>query len=664
MEGTGGKGGEGDTREDPAEKPDSSTQRPQAERPEAGRPRSGAKLRRDLRRRLQRRLRPESKPAPAPPPGPVTTGTQEAKPEKDPSSDLWFRGSTRIRAAGYWLREKSQQGVRTGRPTARRVGAMWKARSLGERIGIGAAAGLLFLVLLVRIVPLPGVPCGISVKECPPEQQSFDFAPADALLYAHLTLDRDSEQFENASDALGSLSDLRTILAAELPPALPTPSGGTVDISLDALPWAEGDLAMLLVAGPGDRSLQAFVVGVGDRAGADEFLAEVAPAGEARAERQGDAELSVYPSGFAAAFAENSLVFGDERAVRDALRAQQDDASSLGGNAQVMSLYEELPETRFAEVYLSRSGVQRLLAGRSGAATQLETFVDYGATQGIAAAAVAEDDGIAVELISDLEPELLARNPSFFSELPEFEPELDGEAGVRSLGYVGVGEVGTTLSDLLERAGGAAGSLRRLAARLRKQAGVDPLSDLLPALGGQAALIAEPTDGPPFASLVVEDVDEERASQALARLQRPLLRSLGTSGGSRVLRFEDSEVDGVAVRSVQVSPTVNLSYAVFDGMLVVSTDPAGIEQVRSDGDSLADSEAYGRATSGLPDRVSALVFLNLDELFGQVTRTDLVEDPFFANLSILFDNATSTALAVVGNEDEVTTELFLVIDQE
>ena len=113
-----------------------------------------------------------------------------------------------------------------------------------------------------------------------------------------------------------------------------------------------------------------------------------------------------------------------------------------------------------------------------------------------------------------------------------------------------------------------------------------------------------------------------------------------------------------------MSPTVNLSYAVFDGMLVVSTDPAGIEQVRSDGDSLADSEAYGRATSGLPDRVSALVFLNLDELFGQVTRTDLVEDPFFANLSILFDNATSTALAVVGNEDEVTTELFLVIDQE
>jgi hypothetical protein len=33
-------------------------------------------------------------------------------------------------------------------------------------------------------------------------------------------------------------------------------------------------------------------------------------------------------------------------------------------------------------------------------------------------------------------------------------------------------------------------------------------------------------------------------------------------------------------------------------------------------------------------------------------------------LSVLFDNATSTALAVVGGEDEIATELFLAIDQE
>lgn len=603
---------------------------------------------------------PEEK-APAKSPKP-----QAAKPKaaKDPDRDVWFRVSTRVRAAGYWLREKGQAADGAIVAGAGHVARFWRERTLQERIGIGVAGGLLFLVLLVRIFPVPGVPCQISVKECAPEQQSFDFAPADALLYAHVTLDRDSEQFEKASDAFDELGDLRTILTAELPPALPTPSGEPLDVNQDILPWAERDVAVVLTPGRGKTSLQAFVIGVGERDGADEFLAGIAPTGETRTEAQGDAELSVYPSGFAAAFSGDNLVLGDERAVRDALQAEQDEGAALAGNAQVSSLYDELPEARFAEVYMSRSGVQRLLAGRPGPATQLETFVDYGATRGMAAAAAAADDGIAVDLVSDLEPELLAKNPSFFSELPEFEPELDEEAGESSIGYLAVGEAGPTLADLAEQAGGAAESLRGLSARLRRQAGVDPLSELLPALGGQAALVAEPTDGVPFASLIVDDVDEERASQALARLQRPVLRALGTAGGARVLRFEESEVDGVAVRSVQVSPTVNLSYAVFDGMLVLSTDPAGIARVRADGDSLADSDAYERATGDLPDRVSALVFVNLDELFGQVTRTDLVEDPFFANLSVLFDNATSTALAVKADDQQIASAFFLAIDQE
>ena len=222
--------------------------------------------------------------------------------------------------------------------------------------------------------------------------------------------------------------------------------------------------------------------------------------------------------------------------------------------------------------------------------------------------------------------------------------------------------MGPTLAELLDRTaggGGLAGSLRGLSDRLREEAGVDPLSELLPALGGQAALVAEPTDGVPFASLIVDGVDTDQAAQALAKLQRPLLRALG--GGGQVPRFEEQEIDGVPVRSVQASPTVNLAYAVFDDKLVISTDPAGVEQVLGEG-GLEDSEPFQRATDELPDEVSALVFLNLDELFGQVTRTDLVEDPFFANLSVLFENATSAALAVNGDDEEIRSELFLALD--
>ena len=64
--------------------------------------------------------------------------------------------------------------------------------------------------------------------------------------------------------------------------------------------------------------------------------------------------------------------------------------------------------------------------------------------------------------------------------------------------------------------------------------------------------MAEPTDAVPYASLIVDGVDEEEATEALARLQRPLLRAIGT-GGPQVPAFRSEEVDGVTVHSVRVS---------------------------------------------------------------------------------------------------------------
>ncbi|MGZ5320827.1 MAG: DUF3352 domain-containing protein [Solirubrobacterales bacterium] len=589
----------------------------------------------------------------------------DPRPRKHTADDLWFRASTRVRAGGYWLRERAQWVRAAARSGARWAAERWAGLSRGARIRAGAVAGVLLLYLVIKLVPVPGVPCGVSaVKECPPGDDAVAFVPADALLYAHVTLEADSAQAERARDAFDELGELERLVVGSAAAAVPAPSGAQVDLRADVLEWAEEDLAIASVPQPKDAAATAVIAGVSDGAGAEEFLTKVAPPAAPAVSEQGDATLLAYPDGFAAAFSGEELVFGDEPAVRRALEAEAGAAESLEGS-DAAAAREELPEARFAEVYLSSAGVQRLLAGRAGPAAQLETFVDYGATSGLAAAAVACEDGIEVDMVSTLDPDLAAKSPSFFSELPRFEPDLAGEIGERAIGYVGVGQVGPSLTELLARGGGEAGGLGRalgeLASRLEREAGVNPLRDLLPALGGQAALVAEPTDGVPFASLVVEGVDEGAATEALARLQGPLLRSVGVRG-KQVPRFEESEVDGVKVSSVQLGPTVNLSYAAFDGMLVVSTSPAGIEQVRSGGESLADASAYEAATDGLPDAVSALVFLNLDELFAQVTRTGLVEDPSFADLTVLFDNAASIGLAVQGEDESIRTELFLTVD--
>ena len=516
---------------------------------------------------------------------------------------------------------------------------------------------------MIKFAPVPLVPCEVSAaEECAPDDRVSRLAAADALLYAHLSLDRDSHQYELSRDFAEQFPDLGLFVRQAIA-GLPIPSGDTVDVEKDVLGWADGDLALEELPGPKRSTDVALLVGVGDRDGADQFVARIAPAGKPKPGEQSGLQLSEYGRGFAAAYVDDELVVGDTAAVRATLDVATGKAPALG-EAPAGDPRDELPDVRFADVFVSAAGVHRLLGGHSSAASQLDTFVDYGATEGFAASATARDDGIEVNLISSLDQKLLKASPTVFAELPEFEPKLITEAGDRALGYVGVGELGPTVSGLIERtgAGGLSGSLRALAKSLRQEAKVDPLKDLLPALGGQAALVAEPTDGVPFASLIVDDVDEDRADAALAKLQGPLLRSLKGSSPGAVPRFEDEDVGGVTVHSVQVSATVDLSYAVFDGKLVVSTDPAGIDAVRAEGEGLAGSGAYERATGELPDRVSALVFLNLDQLFGLAEQAGLAEDPLYASISDDISNLESLALAVTGDDTELHSELFLAID--
>jgi hypothetical protein len=158
----------------------------------------------------------------------------------------------------------------------------------------------------------------------------------------------------------------------------------------------------------------------------------------------------------------------------------------------------------------------------------------------------------------------------------------------------------------------------------------------------------------------VDGVDEQKAGAALAALQAPLVRSLG-AGAARAPTFQTQDIDGVTVHSLQISPTVNLSYGIFDGKLVISTQPEGISQVRSSGDDLAGTSAFQDATNQLPDKVSALVFLNLKEVLGLAQRAGLAENPLYASLSEDISRVGSLGLAVRGNDHELQSELFLAI---
>lgn len=589
---------------------------------------------------------------------------QSPKPPKG-RSDLWFRFVTRLKAIGYWLREKAQALRGLSKRGAERAAHWWSRQSREARISTYAVAGVIVLYLIVKFIPVPGVPCQVSAaKECPPSNDTIAFVPESAAMYAHVTVNSDSHQAELADDLRDLLPNFISILQ-ESTRALPSPSGRTIDVASSVLPFAKDDLGLIAVPGPEKTTSSAYVVGVEDQERADEFIASIAPAGTPTQADQQGSPLTVYGGGFATAESGDQLLFGGEAAVRAALDAEAGRGPTLEDSDQDAAR-DALPDVRLAEVYLSPVGVRRYLVGRAGGATQLDTFVDYGATTGMAASATLKDGGVEVNLVSELDPKLEQQSPTVFADLPEFKPSLADEVGPRAIGYAGVGDLGPALNRALVTAGagarGLVGSLRALAQRLRREASVDPLEDLLPALGGQAALVAEPTDSVPFATLIVEGVDETKASEALAALQGPILRSIGT-GGPRVPAFETTEERGVTVYSVQVSATVNLSYAVFDRKLVVSTQPAGITQALSGDGGLADTSTYEDATGELPDSVSALVFVNLEELLGlPPLQESLAVNALYASLSEDISRIGSLGVAVRGSEEELRSELFMAID--
>jgi hypothetical protein len=83
--------------------------------------------------------------------------------------------------------------------------------------------------------------------------------------------------------------------------------------------------------------------------------------------------------------------------------------------------------------------------------------------------------------------------------------------------------------------------------------------------------------------------------------------------------------------------------------------------VLASGDNLAGTSAFEDATDRLPDRVSALVFLDLKEVLGLAQQAGLAENPLYASLSEDISRIGSLGLAVRGSEDELRSELFLAI---
>jgi hypothetical protein len=446
----------------------------------------------------------------------------------------------------------------------------------------------LFGVALLVVALLSGSSSGGG------EDHAIDLVPADTYLYAHADLDPGTSQVEQALSLASRFPNFDTIAQG----VFGTLSGGDVNLQGDVLSWIGDEAAAAEVPAPGGAPQPLLLLAIRDRAGAQRFAQSVGGKG-----------------GLASTERDGFLLLGSKAALGAEAAAAGGKAPSLASDDTATEVRDSLPSERLADVYVSQEGIGRLLAGRTGAAQQLDTFTDFGASRGIGAALVAHDDGLELRVSSLLDPDKAKAEPPFFAAFPVFQPSLAETLAPDTLALLSIGDPSSTVHRLLDQADaavpGISAAFDRLDRNLERQGNVGITRNVLPLLQNEAAAAVAPGRALPYATLVFDDVDEQKASDAVAGLLAPLIRAVNPASTGQAPLLSQKKVGDVTVNSVRLSPSVNLSYAVTGGRLIVSSDPRGVEQAVSGSEGLASQASYQAVTAGASGGVSALVFLNL-----------------------------------------------------
>jgi hypothetical protein len=550
------------------------------------------------------------------------------------------------------------------------VGGFWHSLSVFSRRRLIAALLVAAGLLAVFAFAVPNLPCQFPGGDsCPPPDDAQELVPADALAYLHANLDPDTDEYSDAADVIAKLPVIGGQVVDRSTALIPAPAGGSLDFDRDVRPWFGGEAAIVVLPGTGVLPERVDLLEVEDSQAAADYARSIA-VGQLQTSDDDGIEVSVDQKDVASAEVNGFLAIGTEDGVRAVIATATgaDDSPSIADDEAAADIRDELPEHRFAEAWLSPDGVDRLLASNTGTLGTFTPLVAPGSTQGVAASLSAGGgDGLELAVRSALDPDRGAASTSFFDAFPSFDPDLPEKLQADTLAYLGIGPPSETIGDLLTQASaeapGIAAGFEKLVKKLRKKSDVDLEGDLLGSLGDQAALTLEPA-GFPFIQFVADGVDEDKARTALAALQKPLADAASSGDELQAPVFGQQDVSGVETNSLRISPTLQLTYAVFDELVAIATDPAGVSDLINGAGGLGDAELYQDATAGFPDEVSLIAFLDLDRLVAIGEKAGLAEDPLYATFAGDIRRLDGLGVAVSTDNDVLATDARLLVGDE
>lgn len=438
-------------------------------------------------------------------------------------------------------------------------------------------------------------------------------APESAVLYASISTDADSDQWKQADELLQRFPGRDELLAA-LRDALADEGG---DWETDVEP-ALGPTVELVALGVDDVD--------------EDLVGLTKPKDEAKfrelLERGEDAVVMREIDGWTAFASSEATLDRFEQARGEGRLTDRDEFDELMG---------ELPEEALAKVWFDARGVNEAAAKQLGGMTQLGQLQPRAG----AVALEAVDDGVRMVVHFRNDSDLEAPE---FGELAEQVP-ADAYAFVNAHGFDGRLKVTEQLRGL-PGLGMAAGGLER-------QIGVT-LEEVSTLFNQEILLWVRPGAIIPEVTLVLEVDDEDGARDAVDKI----VAAAAALGQAERTQRQVGDVDATQVDLGQFA----LLYAAFDGKLVVTTQPSGIEALTEDVDRLVDADAYEQTleAADVPDGEQVVMWVDLQRALELVeTLAALGQEPIPPDVRENVEPLQAVVLSAEPSLSDGSMQLFL-----
>ncbi|MCV0403445.1 MAG: DUF3352 domain-containing protein [Chloroflexi bacterium] len=516
------------------------------------------------------------------------------------------------------------------------------------------------VISLVTLIGLTGAAflAGYLFLFSAASDRAATLAPAGTAFYANVYLQPSAGQQMNLSGLIGrlpgfadeaSLDDkVDQIVGNALDAA-----GLDLDYEADVKPWLGNQVA---VAGWTDDAatepVMVAIIDLKDVALARSTLADLAERNgvDVRTETVDGGEILVGDEG-AYAFVSEMLVVSDGPEALERVVAVAGGDASLADRDDFTTTMADLPTDHLASLFIDVAA----LGESTDTSAQLSAFSTAGA------ALVAERDGLRLSGRAPFDVEGAASSATAGFGLGGEPSSLVDWMPGDSVAEVVIFGLRQTLEDAEEAAASmpegqeALGALDTIRALAAFGLGIDIDEDLLPLVDREVGIAFTGFDGDlPRGQILLRPEDPEGGADALERLVG------GLSGIGASTSVEEHDGDEITV--VTIPDTIEVAYAVRDGIIIIGTGPEDVIaslDAHADGSGLATDDAYVRAFEIAGTRAGNEIFVDVGAV------VDLAGDSFElpADLRDILSRIGTFGFTAPSRDDQIEFHAVLTVDE-